>query len=88
MQFFSENLVFKTFYYNNKKKSFENNRKSNKIIHCVDLFLFSGSLEDKIWAFLTYFNLVLRNKGNFMNLCSKTFYILNFQEFLFLHDKI
>ena len=32
----------------------ENNRKSNKIMHCVDFFLVVAL---KIWAFFTYFNL-------------------------------
>ena len=45
----------------------ENNRKSNKIMHCLDFFL-SGSFEDM---------------GIFFNLNSKTLYILNFQEIFF-----
>ena len=59
----------------------ENHRKSNeKIMHCVEKIYLIGSFKDKaifhvileIWRFFS--------SNNFMNLYSKTFYILNFQK--------
>ena len=37
----------------------ENNRKSNKIMHCVEEFFFSGGYEDMpiLWAFFTNLSL-------------------------------
>ena len=33
----------------------ENNRKSNKIMHCIEIVFFSGGCEDRdiLWAFFT-----------------------------------
>ena len=40
---------------------YENNRKGNKIMHRVDFFFWVVVL--KVWAFFTYFNLVLMEVG-------------------------
>ena len=59
-----EKLVYKKFYYISSQKNIficENNKKGNGILHFVDLFLKVVAL--KIWAFFTYFNLVLMGGG-------------------------
>ena len=64
-----ENLVHKKFYYTynfNKKKTFfcDNNRKSNKIVHCVDyLFYFSGSFEDMCIFHVFQLSFTNKNRG-------------------------
>ena len=91
MHFFPENFVYKKFYYINSLNFCElmgggaqsappificeNNRKSNKIMNCVEIFFLSDICEDRdiLWAFFTnlsiepiYLSLELREKWPYL----------------------